>query len=53
MQILFCLPFDLVQNLMGNKRVDAVVDLGMDAGKAAAGTVIVHHEVVETQDVYM
>lgn len=38
---------------MGNKRVDAVVDLGMDAGKAAARPVVMHHEIVEAENVHM
>ena len=52
-QLPLCLPFDLVQNLMGNKRVDAVVDLGVDAGKAAARPVIMHHEIVEAENVHV
>ena len=35
-QRFFRLPLDFVQQLMGDERVDAVVDLGVDAGKAAA-----------------
>lgn len=36
-QLPLCLPLDLVQNLMGNKRVDAVVDLGMTLAKRRPG----------------
>ena len=49
-QIALGLPLDLVEDLMRDERVDAVVKLRVDAGKAAAGAVVVHHQIVDAEN---
>ena len=44
---------DIVEDVVAQQRVLAAVHLGMHAGKALAGTVIVHHEVMDAEDLLM
>ena len=44
---------DIVEDVVAQQRVLAAVHLGMHAGEALAGTVVVHHEVMDAEDLLM